>query len=234
MKDPSRPPSGRPPFQSEPDPKRDTPFDAYRYSVQTMPQVLRRELIGIELPLLDPKDLNDTNPPNGGLSWPEAPPAPPKRNQRSLALVAIGLVALVVIGAAVIWPVVSSPEPAVSSATSAVTTPSEETGPKPDDTSDEQVSVTPSSEPDKDAREMPTAQGTTVTPGSNALPSEPAQRVTAEKSSPRPPSIPPASPPRQESSKPTPSEDRAKEPPTTPSPAVVQPKGEESLIQLEL
>ena len=49
MKDPSRPPSGRPPFQSEPDPTRDTPFEPYRYRVQTMPQGLRRELIGIEL-----------------------------------------------------------------------------------------------------------------------------------------------------------------------------------------
>ena len=123
MKDPSRPPSRCPPSEPEAVPRQDTPFDPFRFRIQTIPMELQRELIALKRPLLDPKDLEDTYPPNGRLAAPETLEAPSEPAQRHRGVVAVGLVALVVTGAAIVWPLVTSPKPAASPVTTAVATP---------------------------------------------------------------------------------------------------------------
>lgn len=114
----------KPPSNPKTIPKQDTPFDPFRFRIQPISMEERRELIALELPSLDPKYLEDTKPPNGGLAAPEKPEAPPQRGERNRAVLSVvGLVSLVVVGAAILWPLAS--EPVVSPASTAVATPSD-------------------------------------------------------------------------------------------------------------
>lgn len=237
MKHPSSPPAPQP----APNQKRDTPFDPYRYQIRTMPAELQRELIAVRLPLLDPKDLSDTNPPNGGLAAPDLE-APPPPAQRSRAIVAVGVVALVVIGAAVIWPLATSHEPGASPATTAEVNASGEPALDPVTTSDEKARMTPrlpaigvqlaANDPQAPPGEPVEGSRVMATPKS-ASPPDPVQRVVPERRAPLPPLTPRSSQSRPAPPKPTPPPDSAPQPAEASSLAAVEPRGEEPLIQLK-
>lgn len=221
MKDSSKPPNH--PSQPSDRPRAevkegDTPFDLHRYRIQTMPTDLRRELVQTELPLLDPNDLNDTNPPNGGLSAPETIDARSRHQRRSTAKVALalGLAALLSVGIGVVASLGNRTQPELAPATTVEAAPPiPEPAPKqlaghdrPKNThSDHSLSAASS----KPVEVAPRAVATGRQPHSNGLetstrepvkgsgvlprtksasPPTPASRVAAEPKAPWPPAAP--------------------------------------------